>query len=281
MATKSAPKLNGILASVIYGKVPVGQAARIPKKHERKKMEGATSEMKPVSDDVDKESRPVKGEGYGGSQILTTPNRENEDAISLSQMPNVVNNKGDNLNEDTNFEDLVESCVNGDRVSSPSDSRNSEYGQHNAQTKTQETETSDQNPAKSFARRVKLALSAQDKSVHMEIPSKDPTSVRKDSLTVPPVGLDTSASEGGQANRRDSNISRQSLSSQASPRSHDLRLDYVMMPVVTEEKKSVFSQEESWIRVAIPYLPLWVAVVCLILNIVLPGAGKCPVLCFL
>lgn len=273
MATKSAPKLNGILASVIYGKVPVGQAARIPKKHERKKMEGASSDMKPVSDDVDKESRPVKGEWYGGSQILTASNRENEDALSLSQMPNVVNNKGDNINEETMSEGLVESCGNENRVSYPSDSRSYNNGQHNAQTKVEETETSDQNPTKLFARHVKVALSAQDKSVHMEIPSKDPTSVRKDSLTVPPVGLDTSTSEVGQANRRDSNISRQSLVSQASPRSHDLRVDYVMMPVVPEEKKSVFSQEESWIRVAIPYLPLWLAVVCLILNIILPGAG--------
>jgi hypothetical protein len=44
------------------------------------------------------------------------------------------------------------------------------------------------------------------------------------------------------------------------------------MPV-DEKNNSLLQQEDSWIRVAIPYLPLWVAVLCLILNILVAGTG--------
>lgn len=45
----------------------------------------------------------------------------------------------------------------------------------------------------------------------------------------------------------------------------------VAVPI--ERPRSVITQNDSWIRSAIPYLPLNLAVIYLILNIVLPGSG--------
>ncbi|KAH3898212.1 hypothetical protein DPMN_022433 [Dreissena polymorpha] len=63
-----------------------------------------------------------------------------------------------------------------------------------------------------------------------------------------------------------------------SPRStssskYEMDFSEVVMPPKVQEKADVFTHEDSWIRVAIPFLPLGVAVVCLLMNIVLPGSG--------
>ncbi|KAH3898209.1 hypothetical protein DPMN_022430 [Dreissena polymorpha] len=63
-----------------------------------------------------------------------------------------------------------------------------------------------------------------------------------------------------------------------SPRSissykYEMDFSEVVMPPKVQEKADVFTPEDSWIRVAIPFLPLGVAVVCLLMNIVLPGSG--------
>ncbi|ESO83569.1 hypothetical protein LOTGIDRAFT_133311 [Lottia gigantea] len=42
---------------------------------------------------------------------------------------------------------------------------------------------------------------------------------------------------------------------------------------VEEKPKSPLTNTDSWIRSAIPHLPLGVAVLCLLLNIIIPGSG--------
>ncbi|KAH3898186.1 hypothetical protein DPMN_022405 [Dreissena polymorpha] len=64
-----------------------------------------------------------------------------------------------------------------------------------------------------------------------------------------------------------------------SPRStssskYEMDFSEVVMPPKVQEKADVFTPEDSWIRVAIPFLPLGVAIVCLLMNIVLPGSGN-------
>ena len=34
------------------------------------------------------------------------------------------------------------------------------------------------------------------------------------------------------------------------------------------------TQTETYIQLAIPYLPMWLAAICLIMNVLLPGTGK-------
>ncbi|XP_033734224.1 uncharacterized protein LOC117323249 [Pecten maximus] len=82
--------------------------------------------------------------------------------------------------------------------------------------------------------------------------------------------------------RRDS--SRLSLDG-TSRVSVDAKLQTAGVVYPTEEKpqKSVFSNNDSWIRSAIPSLPLWFAITCLVLNILVPGSGTilsgCSILC--
>ncbi|KAK7103353.1 micronuclear linker histone polyprotein-like [Littorina saxatilis] len=86
-----------------------------------------------------------------------------------------------------------------------------------------------------------------------------------------PLEVDDRVSLGS---RRDS--VRQSMDSSGSRKSVDYRLQtsQVVSAGGGEEKpKSVTWHDDSMIRAAIPALPLPLAVVCLILNIVLPGSG--------
>ncbi|OWF35944.1 uncharacterized protein LOC110442313 [Mizuhopecten yessoensis] len=57
----------------------------------------------------------------------------------------------------------------------------------------------------------------------------------------------------------------------------------VVYPTEDKPQKSVFSNNDSWIRSAIPSLPLWFAITCLVLNILIPGSGTilsgCSILC--
>ncbi|XP_045187421.2 uncharacterized protein LOC123545166 [Mercenaria mercenaria] len=76
--------------------------------------------------------------------------------------------------------------------------------------------------------------------------------------------------------RRESTVSKSSKLSLLSPisrRSVQLKTGFTTVQMPVDEKSSVLQQEDSWIRVAIPYLPLWVAVLCLLLNILIPGSG--------
>ena len=34
------------------------------------------------------------------------------------------------------------------------------------------------------------------------------------------------------------------------------------------------TQTETYIQLAIPYLPMWLAAICLIMNVLIPGTGK-------
>lgn len=105
---------------------------------------------------------------------------------------------------------------------------------------------------------------------------------RKSSLTVP--NTFTSGTElnlQSEAGKKDSELSTErqgsklSLYSQGSisRRSPDYKFDYTTIIMPAEDKRNEFSPEESWIRVAIPYLPLKLSVTCLILNIIIPGSG--------
>ncbi|XP_052766712.1 uncharacterized protein LOC128207681 [Mya arenaria] len=98
-----------------------------------------------------------------------------------------------------------------------------------------------------------------------------PSNVRKESLTVPTMAQIPSEPL---PTRRDSSTSSK-FSLLISPRSIDGKnIDFSVVQMPPEEKKaSVFTPEDSWIRQAIPYLPLWVSIVCLILNIIVPGSG--------
>ncbi|BFZ11637.1 hypothetical protein BsWGS_14676 [Bradybaena similaris] len=71
------------------------------------------------------------------------------------------------------------------------------------------------------------------------------------------------------------NSPRQSLDS-VSRKSVDFRIKNVtkvVLPSMDEEPKAASSSDESFIRNAIPFLPLPLAVCCLVLNVVIPGSG--------
>ncbi|XP_069117324.1 uncharacterized protein [Argopecten irradians] len=63
----------------------------------------------------------------------------------------------------------------------------------------------------------------------------------------------------------------------------NLQTTGVVYPTEEKPQKSVFSNNDSWIRSAIPSLPLWFAITCLVLNILIPGSGTilsgCSILC--
>jgi len=138
-----------------------------------------------------------------------------------------------------------------------------------------EQKADDKSPTNHWKSKIKLSTLRESSSL-IAIP--EPT--RKDSLTVPDMTSQTLITSEATAtslkhDRRDSTVSR--LSSLISPRSVDGRnVDYSVVYMPPEEKKpSVYSVEDSWIRQAIPFLPLWVAVICLVMNILLPGSGTC------
>lgn len=107
--------------------------------------------------------------------------------------------------------------------------------------------------------------------------SKSPNgnlSQRKESLGIPTKSAEPT--EG----RRESTVSvskasKFSVLSPLSRRSIPFKTDFTTVQMPNDEKNSsLLMQEDSWIRVAIPYLPLWVAVVCLLLNILVAGTGN-------
>lgn len=108
------------------------------------------------------------------------------------------------------------------------------------------------------------------------------TSDRKESLPVP-ANLSTETKHLNDS-RRDSNISnvkegsKLSLLSSVSHRSIPIKTDFTTVQMPADDKRSVPTYEDSWIRVAIPYLPLWLAVVCLLLNILIAGSGELIIL---
>ncbi|KAL4237968.1 hypothetical protein ACF0H5_002678 [Mactra antiquata] len=71
--------------------------------------------------------------------------------------------------------------------------------------------------------------------------------------------------------RCESSLSR--AQTRMSHRSIDAKIPYTTLNVPEDDKKEVVSPEDSWIRLAIPYLPLWLAILCLLLNICIPGFG--------
>ncbi|KAH9509183.1 hypothetical protein Btru_049317 [Bulinus truncatus] len=93
------------------------------------------------------------------------------------------------------------------------------------------------------------------------------------SLQVPGAGVTTPRDSG----QDEDNISLSSRRDSGSRRSIDYRIQNAtatIVPEVTDEKpKSVLTNEETFIKNAIPYMPLSLAVVCLILNIIIPGSG--------
>ena len=38
------------------------------------------------------------------------------------------------------------------------------------------------------------------------------------------------------------------------------------------------TQTETYIQLAIPYLPMWLAAICLVMNVLIPGTGKPKIL---
>lgn len=48
----------------------------------------------------------------------------------------------------------------------------------------------------------------------------------------------------------------------------------VVYPPEEKQQKSVISNNDSGIRSAIPSLPLWFAIVCLVMNVLVPGSGE-------
>ena len=269
MSTKGGIKLNGLLASAIYGKPAAGKAPKARKKHGgRGRMENEI-ELK-TADDVDKESRPVNEDMEGNNKLLSPGIMSTQDTLSLSQIPNVVNHSKEKSNGSIHSEEMIQSCkldLNHDSYNNingqPSDN-NSDIGSNNR---------SAQNIAKQL--KAKFKANKEKSTLHTGITLNNVSGVRKESLSVPTTAcnLETPCSEGP-GSRRDSNASGLSQGSQTSPRSNDRRVDYIVVPVQHEEKKSVYSQEDSWIRGAIPYLPPWVAYLCLVLNIIIPGSGK-------
>ncbi|XP_045188068.2 uncharacterized protein LOC123545825 [Mercenaria mercenaria] len=148
-----------------------------------------------------------------------------------------------------------------DIENTPSDSESSEFCDWDSPAK-QGTVNSDEH---SF-REENNKLSASKITVRSFSP-------KQESLNVPayPTLLKDDGRESAASNVRMG--SKLSLLSQIPQRSAQLDFDFtaVQMPVV--EKKEVPIYEDSWIRIAIPYLPLWVAVLCLVLNILISGSG--------
>lgn len=103
------------------------------------------------------------------------------------------------------------------------------------------------------------------------------TAARKESLTVPTSGSDETKLSADKGRESDATFVRESsklsLLSSISQRSGQMKTDYTTVQMPAEEKRFEPLQEDSWIRQATPYLPLWVAVLCLLLNILVSGSG--------
>ena len=67
---------------------------------------------------------------------------------------------------------------------------------------------------------------------------------------------------------------KRSILSPIPRRSVQLKSDFASIQMPEDDKSSILQNEDSWIRVAIPYLPTHIAVLCLLLNIAIPGSGK-------
>ncbi|CAD5121323.1 DgyrCDS9850 [Dimorphilus gyrociliatus] len=105
---------------------------------------------------------------------------------------------------------------------------------------------------------------------------RKPSIARKESLIIP------GKIEDRPSNGRDSPNRRPSISSRReSNRSNDSRvsaIDFSKLETTghkkdDEEKGKTITNTDSYIRTAIPYLPQSLAILCLILNILLPGSG--------
>lgn len=103
------------------------------------------------------------------------------------------------------------------------------------------------------------------------------TAARKDSLTVPASGLDDTKLSADKQIESDATFVRESsklsLLSSISQRSGQTKPEYTTVQMSADEKPFQPIQDDSWIRLATPYLPLWVAVLCLVLNILISGSG--------
>ncbi|CAH1792093.1 unnamed protein product [Owenia fusiformis] len=95
---------------------------------------------------------------------------------------------------------------------------------------------------------------------------------RKSSLMVPDGNLPPAIARSAS---RLSVSSKLSLASRTSIDLNKLQNAKVVHPDDVEEnkRKQVAQTNDSYIRNAIPYLPLWFAIICLVLNILLPGTG--------
>jgi hypothetical protein len=94
--------------------------------------------------------------------------------------------------------------------------------------------------------------------------------------STPPVPEDALGEmvAGGDLSRRDS--TRHTPDSTLSRKSVDLRVHHGAgaTPGAGEEKPKPMMHDDSLMRAAVPYLPVPLAVLCLILNILIPGTGK-------
>ncbi|XP_067682309.1 DNA ligase 1-like [Haliotis asinina] len=122
---------------------------------------------------------------------------------------------------------------------------------------------------------------AESKHVVLNGPPATVKTPNKTSLAVPPqVSRDISDDKDDRlsiGSRRDS--TKLSLSDSMSRKSVDFRVANATTVVIPasgqddEKQKSHVGSNDSWIRSAIPYMPLSLSILCLLLNIVVPGTG--------
>ncbi|XP_046364271.2 triadin-like [Haliotis rufescens] len=122
---------------------------------------------------------------------------------------------------------------------------------------------------------------AESKHVVLNGPPTTVKTPSKTSLAVPaPVTRDISDDKDDRlsiGSRRDS--TKLSLSDSMSRKSVDFRVANATTVIIPasgqddEKQKSVVANNDSWIRSAIPFMPLSLAILCLLLNIVVPGTG--------
>ncbi|XP_046571131.1 clumping factor A-like [Haliotis rubra] len=122
---------------------------------------------------------------------------------------------------------------------------------------------------------------AESKHVVLNGPPTTVKTPNKTSLAVPPpVSRDVSDDKDDRlsiGSRRDS--TKLSLSDSMSRKSVDFRVANATTVVIPasgqddEKQKAHVGSNDSWIRSAIPYMPLSLSILCLLLNIVVPGTG--------
>lgn len=209
-----------------------------------------------------------------------------KDKTSIKSVPNICKEAIDNESEIAQIPNIVDSenILPGSEPVLEADEATSGDGSELRQTS--ETKTNDVSPKKAenveaggwkrFAKLEPLkgggqSLPSDDNQIVVSKTLNGTLTPRKESLGIPAQSTDSG--DG----RRESTVSKARKFSVLSPlsrRSIPSKTDFTIVQMPVDEKNnSLLQQEDSWIRVAIPYLPLWVAVLCLILNILVAGTG--------